>query len=311
MATVNSATGLVTAVGAGNNEYYLFLQFPGCGAPASAQIPLIVSPDASAGTISGTPTTCIGATTTYTSSGDPGGSWSSNNTAVATVNSGTGVITGVSTGSATITYTVSTGCNSPKSASLAITVSPDAIVGTISGTPTTICIAGTTTYSITGNSAAGSWSSSDNTIATVSSSGVVTGVAAGTANIIYTVNTGCNAPVQASKQITVSASANAGTITGNSSICVTANNVPYFTSGDANGTWSISPTTVATIDPVKGLVKGISTGSATITYKVTACGTASATFYQYYCYQTAVHLQIRVPPGRTCVCLCCLSRACL
>lgn len=53
-------------------------------------------------TISGTATVCAGGTTTFTAS-IPDAAWKSGNTAVATV-SATGVVTGVSAGTATITY---------------------------------------------------------------------------------------------------------------------------------------------------------------------------------------------------------------
>ncbi|WP_201296311.1 Ig-like domain-containing protein, partial [Flavobacterium sp. 9R] len=48
---------------------------------------------------------CISGTTTFSST-VTGGSWSSSDTAIATVNSSTGVVTGVTAGTATITYTV-------------------------------------------------------------------------------------------------------------------------------------------------------------------------------------------------------------
>lgn len=62
--------------------------------------------DQSCGTISGTPTVCVGATTTLVSHSTPNGAtpWSSSNTSVATV-SASGVVTGVSVGTATITFT--------------------------------------------------------------------------------------------------------------------------------------------------------------------------------------------------------------
>lgn len=57
---------------------------------------------ANTATITGTPTTCVSGTTTFTAS-IPDAAWISGNTAVATV-SATGVVTGVSAGTATITY---------------------------------------------------------------------------------------------------------------------------------------------------------------------------------------------------------------
>lgn len=47
--------------------------------------------------------------TQYTTDGTANGTWSSNNPSVAQVNSSTGIITGISVGSTTITYTVSSG----------------------------------------------------------------------------------------------------------------------------------------------------------------------------------------------------------
>jgi len=44
--------------------------------------------------------------TTYSSNGDGGGAWSSTNTSVATVNTGTGVVTAVAAGTTDIVYTV-------------------------------------------------------------------------------------------------------------------------------------------------------------------------------------------------------------
>ena len=58
-----------------------------------------------AGTLSGTQNVCVGLTTTFSST-QTGGTWSSSNTAIATINSSTGVITGVAAGTATMTYTV-------------------------------------------------------------------------------------------------------------------------------------------------------------------------------------------------------------
>jgi hypothetical protein len=87
-----------------------------------------------------------------------------------------------------LVYTYTVAANSPCTGSATATVTvteqtpPNA--GSISGRQS-ICVGGTTTF--TSNGSAGSWSSSDTSIATVNSSGQISGVAAGTATITYTV----------------------------------------------------------------------------------------------------------------------------
>lgn len=70
-----------------------------------------------AGTITGTPTLCLGASTALVLTGaDAGGVWSSSNTAVATVST-TGVVTAQTAGNATISYTVTPAGNCPSATS--------------------------------------------------------------------------------------------------------------------------------------------------------------------------------------------------
>ncbi len=99
---------------------------------ASGTQTITINPNANAGTISGTTALCIGATDTYTSDGDAGGTWSSTNTGVATVDPLTGFVTSVNAGSTNITYTVNTGCNSPVSSFKTLTVNPTATVDAVS-----------------------------------------------------------------------------------------------------------------------------------------------------------------------------------
>ncbi len=170
--------------------------------------------------VSGSATLCIGGTVTYASNGDAGGAWSSSKPSVATVDPSTGVVTAVAQGTANIIYTVSSGCNSPVSASATVTVNRNANAGAITGA-NTICVGAQVSYSSSGD--AGTWSSDNTGVATVNAStGIVKGISGGTANIIYTVTSGCNAPVSVSQQITVSSPggvADPGTITGPVSVC--------------------------------------------------------------------------------------------
>ena len=132
----------------------------------------MVSPNVNAGTVIGTSPLCSGTTAIYTSNGDAGGTWSSSDAAIASVNATSGVVTAVAEGMATITYTVSTGCNAPVSATASVTVSPNANAGTVTGT-SPLCIGTTVGYTSNGD-AGGTWSSSNAAVASVdATSGVV------------------------------------------------------------------------------------------------------------------------------------------
>lgn len=127
--------------------------------------------------------------------------WSSSNTEVATVN-GNGLVTGAGTGTVTITVTTQDGgkmatCSvtvtsiavtgvtvSPASVFVGVTVSSASVfVGTTTQLTATVSPSNATNKNV-------SWSSSDTSIATVNSSGLVCGVAAGSATITVTTEDG-------------------------------------------------------------------------------------------------------------------------
>ena len=82
-----------------------------------------------AGTVSGASPLCVGVMSTYTSSGDPGGTWTSTMPSVASVNPTTGVVTTVASGTTDITYTVSNGGNcNPVASFKTLNVSPSIVM---------------------------------------------------------------------------------------------------------------------------------------------------------------------------------------
>ncbi|MDE3143897.1 MAG: Ig-like domain-containing protein, partial [Bacteroidota bacterium] len=281
--SVNASTGLVTAVSAGNATI-TYTVSSGCNSPVTASAIVTVNPNANAGVVSGTSPLCIGASATYSSNGDIGGTWSSSNTAVASVNAATGVVTAVSAGTATITYTVSSGCNAPVTASASVTVNPNANAGTVSGT-SPLCIGSSATYSSTGD-AGGTWSSSNTAIATVNAAtGLVTAISAGTATITYTVSSGCNVPVAASAIVTVNAVV-LNNISGDSTVCI--GQTLQLTNSTAGGIWTSSNNSIATINN-NGLVSGISSGNIIITYSFTnALGCSASITKNIYVNQLPV-----------------------
>lgn len=141
-------------------------------------------------TNTGTMSVCAGQTTALSNS-VAGGTWTSGNTGVATVNSTSGLVTGVSSGTANITYSLTCG-----TAVSVVTVNP---VATISGS-SNFCMGSSVVYnpSVLG----GTWSSSNTGVVTVgSSSGLVTPVSIGTADIMYMTAASCTTV----KSVTVNA----------------------------------------------------------------------------------------------------------
>ena len=271
VAIVN-ASGEVTAVGAGTATIsYTVVGTGGCTDAVATRTVTVTNPPI-AGTISGTQEVCTGATTTFAVSGNSAsGTWSSSDTNVASVNA-SGEVTAVGVGTATISYTVAgTGGCTDAVATRTVTVTNPPIAGTISGTQE-VCTGATTTFAVSGNSASGTWSSSDTNVATVNASGEVTAVGAGTATISYIVaGTGGCTDAVAIRTVTVTNPPIAGTISGTQEVC-TSNTTTFTIFGNsATGIWSSSDTNVATVS-TSGVVTAVAPGSATITYTVAGSG---------------------------------------
>ena len=152
----------------------------------SSVFPITVNPQpASIG--SGGATLCGGSvptTATYTDA-TSGGAWSTSDATKAIVDPATGVVTGIGTGSAIISYTLPTGCFSTSP------VSVNAVTP-ITGL-TSVCFGFTSTLSDA--TTGGVWTSSNPSVATISSSGFVNSVSVGVTNVSYTVSSlgGCSA----------------------------------------------------------------------------------------------------------------------
>lgn len=207
----------------------------------------------------------------------PGGAWSSLDPAIAVVNPSTGLVTGVTDGTATIRYTSAYSCVMDK----IVTVNqlPDPITGV-----GPVCIGSTIIFSSAWPG--GVWSSSMTGIATVTA-GIVTGIAGGTAVISYA--NGCG-PVTVIATVDPHPSA----IIGPDSVCV--GSTVTFASATTGGSWSSSFTSVATVLSTSGVITGLVSGVSVISYLMPSGGG---------CYTTkAIHV-VDVPPaitGSTTVC---------
>ncbi len=185
-----------------------------------------------------------------------GGVWSSSNLSIATIGSITGVVTSSVSGTDTINYEAF--CITTF---IVVTVNPAPLV--IIGT--TDACAGTT-IALSDATTGGTWSIGTIAHATVGlSSGLVTGVAAGTSNITYKLSsTGC----ETTTIVTIDPSPSA--ITGTTRMC----NGSGTTLSDATtgGTWSSGTSGVAIIGSL-GDVASVSLGTAIISYTLaTGCG---------------------------------------
>ena len=202
---------------------------------------------------------CVGATITLTDA-TPGGTWASGATAVGTIGSITGIVTGVTPGTAEITYTVGIG-----SVTTTVTVHPNpaAIVGL-----SVVCAGATIT--MTDATGGGVWSSTNTGVATITGLGVVTGVSAGTTVISYTAGF-CAATH------TVSVNPAPAPVSGAGSVCV--GSTITVTDATGGGTWSTSSGAIATVGSGTGIVTGVAFGTVTVSYTLsTGCyATATAT----------------------------------
>ena len=197
VATVNN--GVITAVGNGTANITVKTADGGKTATCkvTVNIPVPVTPKpVSVSSVSLNKTsatlTSKGATTTLTATVSPSNAdnksvtWSTDNSAVATVNNG--VVTAVGNGNANITVKTADGS---KTATCKVTVSIPVPVSSVSVTPSSVTLtkAGETTQlsaTVSPSNADNksvTWSTDNSAVATVNSSGVVTAVANGSCNI--------------------------------------------------------------------------------------------------------------------------------
>ena len=212
-------------------------------------------------------TLTLKATVTPLDLADKSVTWKSSNTKVATVTS-KGKVTAVKTGTATITCTSNaTGAKATCKVTVG-SVKLDQTEITVEKTKTKTLTA--TVYPSTLTDKSVTWTSSNTAVATVSSKGKVKGVRTGTATITCTSNaTGLSTTCE----VTVgSVNLDRTEVIVNKGKTVTLKAAVYpSTLEDKTVTWTSSNTAVATVSS-KGKVKGVRTGTATITCTSNATG---------------------------------------
>ena len=198
--------------------------------------------------------------------------WTSDNTSVATVDSSSGKVTAVSVGTARITA-----AHSGQSATCVITVAPIEVKRiTLDRTSLNLGLNKTRTLVATvapsnATDKTVTWTSSDSSIATVSNTGVVRGIAYGTATITATSSNGltatCTVHVVPTPVEGISLNKTSTTLVVISGTGQTEQLTATITPADAvnkNVTWTSSNPAVATVSST-GLVTAVAKGTATIT----------------------------------------------
>ena len=286
VATVGSATGLVTAAGAGTAT------ITATTADGSNKATCVVTVTQSVTSVSVSPSTLQldvgGAGATMTASVSPANAtnkavtWSSSNTGVATVSS-SGLVTPISSGTATITATTSDG---GFTAACAVTV-VQLVTGVSLNYGTAVVLVGSSfqlTPSILPANATNQkvdWFTGDKSTATVSASGLVTGVKAGNATITVFTEDGSYSD-QCAVTVATAAIAVTGVSLSKSSASIyvgdtlqLAPTVSPATATNQTVTWATTDASKASVSS-SGLVTGLAAGSAVIT-ATTADGGKTAT----------------------------------
>lgn len=260
-ASVGSTSGIVTGISAGAATV-TYAVTNTCGT-TPVYYPITVNTNPAA--ITGTTSVCPGANTTL-SSLTPSGTWTvSAGTGSATIGSSSGIVTGGTAGTATVTYTAVGGCF--RTTDITIYSLPDAISGS-----TNLCMGNTTTLSST--TSGGNWSVASTTIATLSPSGSSTTVfaaAPGTTTVSYTIpTTGCFV----TSPMTINALP--ASISGPSAVC--NGSTISLSSTTGGGSWyGIAGTGSVAVDPTFGFTTGLTIGTATISYVIPATGCFTTT----------------------------------
>jgi len=220
--------------------------------------------------ITGTFTLCVGSTTLLADA-TTGGAWTSVPLGVATV-SATGLVTGVSAGTAIITYTIG-GVAVLCSNSVTQTVTVNANPTITSTTPASRCGTGIVTLGATASAGTVNWYDA------------LTG-----GNLVGTGNSYTTPSNNSTTTYYVEATANGCTTTVRTAVVATINSLPVVSapvsvnqgstitlSPTTGGTWISNYPSIASVNASTGLVTGLSPGTATFLFTNTITGCSATT----------------------------------
>ena len=221
VATVD-ANGLVTAVSSGRTTITATTadgsnKTATCAVTVNISVPVtgITLNQTTASLTSRGQTLQLTATVTPDNATNKSVTWSSSNTAVATVSS-TGLVTAVSNGTATITAKAADGSNKTATCAVTVNISVPVTGITLNQTTASLTSRGQTlqlTATVTPENATNksvTWSSSNTAVATVDANGLVTAVSSGTATITAKTADGSNKTATCAVTVNISVPASEG-----------------------------------------------------------------------------------------------------
>ena len=265
--TGGAATTVYTKSATAGSQIYTITATTGIGCTATANVTVNTSVPLLPGTISGATTLCnAGTTTTLTTNGDAGGTWASSNTAFATVDASTGVVTAVATGSVDITYTHNNPAPCTTLTSAVHTIAVQVTPAPAGDTAQAFCGAANITQLVaTGTDV--KWydaATGGNFLPTISAIGLTNGT---TYYASQTLN-GCESANRLAVTVTINPIPATPVITTAAATC-SADGVATIANFNANATYTFTPAgpTVSA-----GVISGLTVGdSYTVTVTVNGC----------------------------------------
>lgn len=235
--TSPSSTLVYTINGTGGN---------GCQNTASDTVVVNSLPDS----IAGASHLCLGTPVTLNST-TAAGNWQSSDSTVIRMTS-TGVARGISIGTATITYSIGTGCFTTQR--LTVYPYPSEITGASSLCPGDTVIYRDSTFG-------GTWAHINASIATINTAGQLISTGPGIDTIIYTLSPGC------SKKYGLVIHPLPNDIIGPTSMCL--GDSIFLSNTTVGGSWSVSDTRLGTINASGNLV-ALASGTVYVTYTLSS-----------------------------------------
>ncbi len=283
VATINATTGVVSGVSAGTSLISYTVTAGGCTTTVTTTVTVYAMPIVNA--ITGTLTVCPTANTQL-ADGTGGGVWSSASTGIATVNSSSGLVTGVAPGTSIISYAVTiNGCTTTVNSTVTVNQLNSVVLSSATNSDAqTVCVntpISTITYTTTGATGAsfsglptgitGNWSANTISITgtpSVSGSFPYTITLTGGCGTITTTGTIDVTPIN-SINLSSAVGTDAQTVCINSAIAA----ITYTTTGATGATFSGLPTGVTGGFSANTVtISGTSSVSGVFPYTITLTG---------------------------------------